>query len=217
MTDIFRRNFDFETTGIVSTMPSAAARSEVELQLKLEAARLEGIEIGKQEGRKEAEAAYHKALEDGATQERAAIREQLAHLLAKESRTRAQLEREIVEMFLGISERLIPELLDTHAVDLAVGVVRQNLEKARGQKKLQVHACPDVAEMLNRESMDWLYGETSGVDISVTSDTNMARGAVQIEWDGGRLEYDLDAACTAISTALQNATSKLTPQGDKEG
>ena len=212
MSDLFQRNFDFELNGLVSAAPSATARSEIEAQLRIETARQEGIEIGRLEGRKEAEAAYQQTLEDAATQERAAIKEQLAQLVAQETQTRAQLERDTVEMFLGLAERLVPDLLGDHDRDLAVAVIRKNLELSKGRKALCITVNPAVAELLDRESTDWLYGDSNSVDIRVTADQTLGRGAVLIRWDGGRLEYDLEAACGAVLTALREAAEKLKTQ-----
>lgn len=209
MTDLFQRNFDVELNGLVSRVDTPAARSEVELQLMVEAARLEGIEIGKAEGRREAEVAFQQTLAESAGQERAAIQEQLKILLTRETRTRALMERDIIEMFLGISERLIPELLDNYGVDLAVGAIRQSIERTRSTQVLTVRTSPEVTDVLDREKIDWLYEEARGVDINIVSDANMVRGAVDVVWGGGRLEYNLEAACDAIFAALQDAAETL--------
>jgi len=209
MTDLFQRNFDAEMNGLVSHADTPSARSDIELQLLIEEARREGVEIGKAEGRREAEAAFQQTLAASASQERAAIQEQLKILLSKETHTRAQMERDIIEMFLGISERLIPELLDRYGPDLAVETIRQSIERTRSAQVLTVRASPEVTDVLAREKVDWLYEDARGVDINIVSDTSMVRGAVEVAWDGGRLEYNLEAACDAIFAALRDAADAL--------
>ena len=209
MSDIFQRNFDSELSGLVSNVNSPAARSDVELQLMLEEARLEGVEVGKAEGRREAEAAFQQTLAQSASQERAAIVEQISALISRETHTRDQIEQDIIEMFLGISERLIPELLDSYGIDLAVTTIRQSIEGTRSGQVLTIRTSPEVTDVLDREKIDWLYEDARGVDINIVSDTSMVRGAVHVEWDGGRLEYNLEAACDAIFAALKDAAETL--------
>lgn len=209
MTDLFQRNFDAELNGLVPTTDAPVARSDIERQLMIEEARREGIEIGKAEGRREAEAGFQQTLAASAAQERAAIQEQLKFLLTRETHTRAQMERDIIEMFLGISERLIPELLDSYGPDLAVETIRQSIERTRSAQVLTVRASPEVTDVLAREKVDWLYEDTRGVDINIVSDTSMVRGAVEVAWDGGRLEYNLETACDVIFAALKDAAETL--------
>lgn len=209
MTGLFQRNFDTELNGLISPTEARAVRSDVELQLMLEEARLEGVEIGKAQGRQEAEGIFQQTLADSASQERAAIQERVHALIVQDTHTRAQMERDIVEMFLGISERLIPELLDSYGIDLAVTAIRQSIEGTRSGQALTIRTSPEVTDVLDREKIDWLYEDARGVDINILSDASMVRGAVDVEWDGGRLEYNLEAACDGIFAALQNAAETL--------
>lgn len=209
MTDLFQRNFDAELNGLVSHVDTPARRSDIELQLMIEEARREGIEIGRAEGRREAEASFQQTLAESASQERLAIQEQLTVLLSQETHTRAQMERDVIEMFLGISERLIPELLESYGPDLAVETIRQSIERTRSAQVLTVRASPEVTDVLAREKVDWLYEDARGVDINIVSDTSMVRGAVEVAWNGGRLEYNLEAACDTIFAALKDAAETL--------
>ena len=45
----------------------------------------------------------------------------------------------------------------------------------------------------------------------------MNRGAVRVEWHGGRLEYDLHAACLQILQALAKAASEYETASEEAG
>lgn len=92
--------------------PDEAALAEIEQ--RIQSARQEGFNAGRSVGRQDALSELDTARETRLTEEREAIRTQLAALLDQDSAQRRSCERDITELFLGIAERLVPELLETY-------------------------------------------------------------------------------------------------------
>ncbi|MAJ77427.1 MAG: flagellar motor switch protein FliH, partial [Roseobacter sp.] len=117
MIDLFARNFDSDNA------PAAPVTTidEEELNLRLAEARKQGFDAGRAVGQQDAKAEFD-AQEDARLEaESAEIRAQLDALIAQDTRQCRATETDIVELFLGIGDRLVPELLQNYGVDLAIG------------------------------------------------------------------------------------------------
>ena len=120
MIDLFARNFDSDNA------PAAPVTTidEEELNLRLAEARKQGFDAGRAVGQQDAKAEFD-AQEDARLEaESAEIRAQLAALIAQDTRQCRATETDIVELFLGIGDRLVPELLQNYGVDLSIGRIR---------------------------------------------------------------------------------------------
>ena len=178
MIDLFARNFDSDNA------PAAPVTTidEEELNLRLAEARKQGFDAGRAVGQQDAKAEFD-AQEDARLEaESAEIRAQLDALIAQDTRQCRATETDIVELFLGIGDRLVPELMQV--------------------------AKP--AARLKAEPPVWLPASTDAASIKIVADSDLPRGAVRVVWQGGKLEYDLEEATTAVRSALQTAAVELT-------
>lgn len=206
MIDLFARNFDSDNA------PAAPVTTidEEELNLRLAEARKQGFDAGRAVGQQDAKAEFD-AQEDARLEaESAEIRAQLDALIAQDTRQCLATETDIVELFLGIGDRLVPELLQNYGVDLAIGRIRESVALGRSTPVLSITACPEVAARLQAEPPVWLPASTDAASIKIVADSDLPRGAARVAWQGGKLEYDLEEATTAVRSALQTAAVELT-------
>ena len=206
MIDLFARNFDSDNA------PAAPVTTidEEELNLRLAEARKQGFDAGRAVGQQDAKAEFD-AHEDARLEaESAEIRAQLDALIAQDTRQCRATETDIVELFLGIGDRLVPELLQNYGVDLAIGRIRESVALSRSTPVLSITACPEVAARLKAEPPVWLPASTDAASIKIVADSDLPRGAARVVWQGGKLEYDLEEATTAVRSALQTAAVELT-------
>lgn len=218
MIDLFQRNFDQQSGSPAFTSGERARLAEqAEIAERVETARKEGFDAGRTIGRQDAQAEIDAEREARLTAERTAIRDQLNALLEQDAQQRRDTERDIVELFLGIAERLVPELLDSYGRDLALDRIRQSVEQSRTDPVLTVRAAPDVAEALQADPPEWMAGAMRSAQIDVVPDPEMAQSAAQVRWRSGRMEYDLQAATNAVLTALKTAAEDYHEAPEKAG
>ena len=217
MINLFERNFDIERDRAHRPDDAISAEAADELREKLDAARQEGFDAGRKIGQQDAEAAQATAEAEMVATARKEIRDQLMALTKKDDEQRIQMERDIVELFSGIAERLVPELLENYGIDLAIGRIRKSLARTRTDPVLSIRACPDVVGVLKCDAPEWLQPGTPDTQIDLKADASMNPGAVQVEWQGGRLEYDLHAACLEMLQALAEAAAEYETTSEKAG
>ena len=208
MIEMFRRNFD-DAEDAARRAETVDPASDAGLQLMIEEARKEGYEAGKREGQHLAETAFAAQEETRLTQERTDIRYQLNALLETDADHARETEKDVIEMFLALGERLVPELLSAFGPDLAVEQIRKCLQTTRADPVLTVRASGPAAEILQAETAEWRSTPSRPAQIRVEPDPEMTPGMVQVSWDTGRLVYDLEAACTAVLNALRHAAETL--------
>jgi len=206
MIDLFARNFDSDNAPAVPV----TTLDDEELNLRLAEARKQGFDAGRAVGRLDAQAEFDAQEDERLAAESEAIRGQLDVLIAQDTRQCRATEADIVELFLGIGDRLVPELLQTYGVDLAVRRIRESVALSRSTPVLSITACPDVVARLEAHPPVWLPMSTDATSIKIIADSDLPRGAAQVVWQGGKLEYDIEQATTAVRSALQTATVELT-------
>jgi flagellar biosynthesis/type III secretory pathway protein FliH len=219
MIELFQRNFDAEPDNAASGgMARPEAPAQDDLQPKLDAAKQEGFEAGIARGQELAQASFESAAADALAQVRQEILGQLSHLAAQEQAWRQMTERDCVEMFLALAERLFPELLDRFGSDLAVERVRNCLAQAQPTRRLRIKASPDLLEMLEPEIAAWRAEQDDGPEVSLSANAELTGPAVQVTWQDGGLTYDPAAACAGVLEALRSAaqTETTTPQEVEE-
>ena len=206
MIDLFARNFDSDNAPAVPV----TTLDDEELNLRLAEARKQGFDAGRAVGQLDAQAEFDAQEDERLEAESEAIRGQLDVLIAQDTRQCRATEADIVELFLGIGDRLVPELLQTYGGDLAVRRIRESVALSRSTPVLSITACPDVVARLEAHPPVWLPTSTDAASIKIIADSDLPRGAAQVVWQGGKLEYDIEQATTAVRSALQTATVELT-------
>ncbi len=208
MINLFDHNFDVDAKQSVHRDASAAATATADLKEQLEAARKEGFDAGHDLGQKEAKSEFDASASDRFEQERQMIQKQMAELIAQDTQQQKETERDIVELFLGIAERLVPELINNYGPALATDRIKHVVQQARTDPALTIRACSDVISALENESPSWLTVASLNVEINLVTDLQMQRGVAQVQWKGGRLEYDIEKASINVLQALAQAAKE---------
>ena len=217
MINLFGQNFDLEAKRTVHKESAATAQATADLKEQLEVARKQGFDAGRDLGRKEAKTEFEAAAQERLESERQIIQDQLAQMVQQDNQQQAETERDIVELFLGIADRLAPELTKTYGTQLAIDRIRHAVQQVRSDPALSIRAHADVIAALQSESATWLATAGQNARIDLHPDAAMARGAAQVRWNGGRLEYDIEAACDAIREALAEAAEHYNEATQKAG
>lgn len=205
MIELFDRNFDSESGPVFTEKQNPNS----ELDDKLAKARQEGFDAGRRVGKLDAQTEFDATEAERLTQEREQIKAQLIELVQADANQAYEAERDIVEMFLGITDRLVPELLAQYGTDLAVARIRESVKKARTDPILSIHAHPDVVNALEEQATTWLEEQPLAAKVNIVGDPKMAAGAAQVSWKAGRLNYDIAAAAQAMREALEIAAKQL--------
>ena len=205
MINLFDRNFDIDAKRAVH----GPAADEAEMNLRLAEARKSGFDAGRSVGKQDAIAEFEAEEDVRLTREREQICAKLDELIATDEMHRRDTENDIVELFLGIADRIVPEFLKTYGPDLAIERIRQSVVLARTDPILSVHVGPDVAAALEKEPGAWLPLTNDDVTVKVVADPKLARGSARVQWQGGKLEYDIEAATTAVRDALADAAQQF--------
>lgn len=215
MINLFNHNFDTEINQSVDQNIVAEARAIADLKEQLEVARREGFDAGRSIGQKEAQTEFDQEASNRFERDRQSICEQLAQLIAQDTQQQATTERDIVELFLGIAERLVPELISTYGPGLAVDRIRHAVQQARTDPTLTIRACSDLISALEIEAPGWLTIASRTAQIDLIREPQMPRGTAIVEWTGGRLEYDIEAACLTVLQSLAQAQKEYNEATEK--
>lgn len=209
MIELFQHNFDDENRRAVHKDTLSKAEDLADLKEQLEAARQQGFDAGTAHGRQQAQAEFEQMDAERLAAVRESISSQLTALAAQDMAHRHETERDIVELFSAVAERLVPELLDHYGISLAVERVRQSVEQARTDPVVTIKTSPEVLAVLENETPGWLSDAADHTRIDLRADPEMNQGAAEVRWKGGRLEYDLHEACCAMLKALHDAAGYL--------
>lgn len=215
MIELFQHNFDDENRRAIHKDALSNAEDLAELKAQLEEARQQGFDAGTAHGRQQAQAEFEQMDAERHAQIRESISAQLAELATQDDMHRHDTERDIVELFSAVAERLVPELLDHYGISLAVDRIRQSVEQARTDPVLTIKTSPEIIAVLESETPGWLSDAARHTQIDLLADPEMNQGAARVQWKGGRLEYDLHEACCAMLKALHDAAGYLS-KADKE-
>lgn len=208
--ELFKHNFDSKSACENNDADGAGQRQNQELEAFLEEARQQGFEAGRAFGREEVEAESREANAKKLADVLARVEDQLLTLRHGDDALRQQTERDIIELFMGIAERVLPEVLERHGYALAIARLKTCLEQARTDPILSIRANPDILVYLEREAPDWLSAANRISQIEMIPDPSMDHAEVETRWRGGRLEYNLNEASAAVLTALHKAASEFT-------
>lgn len=215
MMELFRHNFDDEDRRALHKETLSNAEGIADLKAQLEEARQQGFDAGRAHGRQEAKAEFETMDAERLAQMRGTISQQLADLADADARSFHETEHNIIDLFSAVAERLVPELLDRYGIALAIERIRQSVDKARTDPVLMIRTSPEVMEALEGEAPEWLSDTARKTQIEFISDPLMNKAAALIQWKGGRLEYDLHAACYSMITALHDAAKDLNKSNKK--
>ncbi|WP_372886157.1 hypothetical protein [Shimia sp.] len=228
MSGLFLRNFDedpggpFAPRGLNGAAPPDEASEpepvlfdEDEVNMMIADARAAAMAEGKALGSAEAVAELSAALEAQLLGVSENILEELTTLSERIDLHFVQIEKEMVELALGLAERLLPEILSAHGPDLLVARIREGMTKARGNAALRIHVSEAMLPVIEQAAERWRAQDFDHMDIVVSGDPEMADTATRLNWKNGYFEYNLERACDELRSVLRRSVATLKEQSER--
>jgi flagellar assembly protein FliH len=162
-----------------------------------EAARLQGFNVGFEQGRAAAVAAVEEATGD--------TLRRLSALIANVQESHAAFfrsaERQVVDLALQIAQKVVERELE-NMPDLAVNVIRSALEEMDARTATRIRVSPDDVELLHRR---WTQIVPPGIAtdrIELVADERVQPGGGIIETTHGEVDAQLDTKLAQLGNAL---------------
>ncbi|RJX22395.1 MAG: hypothetical protein C4575_01680 [Desulforudis sp.] len=183
-----------ESPEIIAQKVIAEARAEVEAIREI--AHREGFEKGYREGEQAA-----RNLQAEAEKVRDQARLVLAQAEQIRSETLAKMEPEILQLAVGIAERLMEQQLS--APDTIRSIVRTAVEAARDREYVVVFVNPNEVGVVQDHAEEFLKSLTPGASIRVISDEEITAGGCYIETEGVLVDATLETRWALLLEALR--------------
>jgi flagellar assembly protein FliH len=225
MISLFHRNFDTETELVAARakadslaaggQPSASAPrsySPEEVEAMLTQARVVAFADGKATGIAEARTQEQTTREARVADALGSIQAQLAELTQQDDTLRREIEAEMTEMILGIGERVVPDVMESCAIDQVSARIRAGLRMAAGSAGIVIRIAPNIKGPVTERVSEFETIGAGRLEVEVRTDPAMTDSAVRLEWRNGFMEYDLGRACDEVLEALRDSTVKLNTQ-----
>jgi flagellar assembly protein FliH len=161
-----------------------------------EAARLQGYNVGFEEGRAAGIAAAEKAMADQVNR--------LAAIVGAVHENHASFfraaERQVVDLSLQIAQKVVEKEVE-NMPDLAVNVIHAALEEMDARTAVRVRVNPDDVEVLRRRWSQVVPSGVSAERIELQPDERVASGAI-IETTHGQVDAQLESKLAQLGNAL---------------
>jgi flagellar assembly protein FliH len=162
-----------------------------------EAARLQGYNVGYEQGRAAAVADVEQATGDAL--------HRLCLLVANVQENHAAFfrsaERQVVDLALQIAQKVVEREVE-NMPDLAVNVIRSALEEMDARTATRIRVSPDDAEVLRRRWSQVVPPGVGSERIELVADERVQPGGGVIETTHGEVDAQLDSKLAQLGNAL---------------
>jgi flagellar biosynthesis/type III secretory pathway protein FliH len=174
-----------------------------------EAARLQGYNIGFQQG----EAAGRAAAEQSSAESVQRLNSLASHVHENHAIFFRAAEREVVDLALQIAQKVVEREVE-NMPDLALSVIRAALEEMDARTAVRVRVSPDDEELLRRL---WTQVVPAGIGadrIELLKDERVQSGGAVIETTHGEVDAQLESKLAQLGNALWTfvTSADSTPQ-----
>ncbi|NQY61632.1 FliH/SctL family protein, partial [Cognatishimia sp.] len=198
MNALFLRDFDAEqaTASQVADADEAAAETteplftftEAELGKMLADARAEGHLQGLNEGEAAGRQSERQTIEAEALEALQELQNRVADFATEDARRRADMQQDIIDLFLDVAERVAPDFLKAYSVELVQARITEAAHLGVGQSKLQIQLASETQAALT-EPLKVI--DPTGEMLEVSVDPDFKNGEARVTWDNGFLKYNL--------------------------
>jgi len=203
----FARNFDDEIKQEAERATTPARRRNIEmspeeLEEKLQAARAEGFERGREQGSGEGKS---EALESIASLEGKAIEQiesLLQDLILQRDEHRRLLEEDLSGALLEISQKLLPRIVAETGQKKLEEEVKLAARAAVGSPWLEIRVPENLAAQITEKTSEIRGAAGRTTEVSILSDPTLSGFAVSATWENGRSSYDANLLCEAIMNTI---------------
>ncbi|HYC03568.1 MAG TPA: hypothetical protein VED40_09765 [Azospirillaceae bacterium] len=174
--------------------PPEPTFSLADLQAQVQMARQQGIEMGRAEGRQQAEVDAERALTDALNR----VDQHMVQLIQAEAAGRHRRDEDTRRLALGIVRKLFPTLVRRHGLAEVEGTVATLLDELRDEPKLVIRVHESWLEAMREriEGMAARHG-FAGV-VTVLADPRCGELDCRADWGDGGAERDVGALLAEI-------------------
>jgi flagellar assembly protein FliH len=222
---MFHRNFDAETelvaaqssadsldSGGQTSASAPSSYSPEEVEALLIKARLAAFADGKATGMAEARTQEQASREAHMADALGSIQAKLTELTQHGDSLRREIEAEMTEMILGIGERIVPDVIESYAIDQVSARIRAGLRMAAGSACVVIRIAPGIKDPITERICEFETIVAGRLEVEVRADPTLSDSAVRVEWRNGFMEYDLGRACGEVLETLRGSAAKQNAQ-----
>jgi flagellar biosynthesis/type III secretory pathway protein FliH len=212
------RNFDaeFEPISLTGGGSDKERPTRMFTEAEFETLMRDTREAALAEGRAVGAAKAKAELEETATAKAAQVADEISQALSelalRDSRQRQDMEKDIVDLLLGASERILPEFLSTFGADLVTEKVRSGLRLAASSTSLSIHVSPKIEPLIRDRMPEWTQHGLEDLEVRIIADPHLSDTATRLDWQNGHLNYDLDRVCNDVLSLLRETAQSLNGQ-----
>jgi flagellar assembly protein FliH len=178
---------------------------------ELEAAKAAAREEGRAEGLAEGRTAEQRTTERLAALALTQIADQMAEIAQAIAAARGEASSHAGAVALALARRLLPETARRHALDEVAGMVGACVDELRGEPRVAVRVCADLAEEL-REPLTRLAADRGlGAALTVVGDPALGPGDARVEWSDGSAERDETRFWADVDAAAHRILGRAAP------
>ena len=224
MNNLFQRNFDEDPTSALMLRSGVAGLgagkplpqfSESEVEQLIADAKDTAFSAGKAEGLAEARSEINSSLDMQVNEALQTIRTEFAELSTIAHQQAAHLESEMINLALGIAERIIPELLETHGSEILGKRIQSGMRLATGNARVKITTSDELAPIIQERLETQQLQEFNQVDFLVIPDSTMSKSSARVTWENGYYNFSLDRVCDEIRKALRQAAASFNSQSEE--
>jgi flagellar assembly protein FliH len=186
----------------VEEVPPPPTFSEEEMAT----AREESFAEGLAEGFRKAAESTEARIAEGAT----LIGQRLAEMIKAQAQARDEDAREAVQVAQAIARKLFPELNRRHGLEEIESLVRQSLQRVRGEPQVLLSVHESLASPLSSrlEALALSAGFQGNVKIAASAE--VAAGDCRIAWSGGGAGRDAETLWREIDAVIERNLAPAT-------
>lgn len=218
MSRIFARNFDYEAEA-AAMEPDAEAEptgpvmlTQAEAEQMVAEARTVAFEEGLTVGASRALAEERAGREARSDEALAVLAQKMSDLDTRDQIIRTEVELELANLVVGIGERILPDLFDSHITDLLLARARTAMGMVSGDGLVLIRIPPELQDTL-APRLQALVSRLSPmrVKVEIVADPEIDDGTLCVEWRNGFLKYDPAVASFEALETLREAIDDLKP------
>lgn len=165
---------------------------------ELEAARAEGFDAGKEEGRKEAAAATEQRLLESVE----TACQELAQIFNAQAEANQDIAKEMIEISTVIAKKMFPDLNARNALGEVERVVQDTLKAITDEPRAQIMVHPDLREPLTERLAAMTQRAGFEGKVFVNPDTTVKHGDCRVEWSHGAAVRDSETMLELIDEII---------------
>lgn len=203
MINLFNRNFD--DSSVLGGGLAGFGPDDVRLEDLLAQTRQDGYNEGAADATAQVTAQHAESDAAHMAEDHGAIVDLLTQIMAAEEARAQASQTALTELFLGLAERLVPELLSSYGEQLALDRIKDALIRVQTDSEIVIRLRSGLADALNARLESWRadYAHIGAHRVRVVADDNET--TARIEWQEGRFDYCLETACAEVLAALREA------------